>query len=481
MSEVLLGRNNVDLLVHALLQVPELADSDVRDALALELEAALRRPFDVTRFADSRLDVSALTNACLAYSGGLRTFGRILRRRYPGPATDRFAALADDLLGPALLSPSDREALHGHLAGIAIVQVADAVGELVDAAELRSLQSWRDIPSAIRAMERLPLPDDGVPQLLTFTDRLAHLVGGTRGEQLRQWTETVAGGLGVTASTLADMRETGERGPAAGRPSVSGVPRESSPTGEALPPRSGLIWGGGVPIRNRNFTGRVALLNRLGEALRQGSKASVLPQTLHGMGGVGKTQLVVEYVYRHLDEYDLVWWIPAELTSTALSSLSQLADRLGLAISEDQQRTARTVLDALASSDLSWLLVYDNADQPEALDQFIPSTGGHVILTSRNQDWATVGPSIEVDVFERAESVEMLQKRTRDEDSGVLRISASEANELAEKLGDLPLALEQAAAWHLATAMPVGEYLELLDSQIKDLLSEGKPAKRPLW
>ena len=91
MSEVLIGRNNVDLLVHALLQVPELADSDVRDALALELAAALRRPVDAARFADSRLDISGLTNACLAYSGGLRTFARILRRRYPGPAADRFA------------------------------------------------------------------------------------------------------------------------------------------------------------------------------------------------------------------------------------------------------------------------------------------------------------------------------------------------------------------------------------------------------
>jgi len=484
MSEALLSRSNVDLFVNALLQVPQLADSDVRDALLEELKAALRRPLDATRFAESRLDLAALTNACLEFSGGLRTFARVLRRRYPNEATSRVTALADELLGPGLLSPSDREVLRGHLAGIAIVQVADAVGELVDAAELRSLQSWRDIPAAIRAMERLPLPDDGVPQLLKFTDRLALLVGEPKTEQLRRWVDTVAGGLGVDVATLVELQAVSERG-VADRPvpGVSPTPRAtSSPsTGETLAPRTGLIWGGGVPIRNRNFTGRVALLNRLGDALRKSSKASVLPQTLHGMGGVGKTQLVVEYVYRHIEEYDLVWWIPAEQTSSVLSSLTQLAERLGLpTTAEDQQQTARTVLDALASSDLSWLLVYDNADETDVLDQFIPSTGGHVVLTSRNQEWATVGLAIEVDVFERAESIELLQKRTKDEEINTIRIDRAEANELAEKLGDLPLALEQAAAWYLATAMPINEYIELLDSHIKDLLSEGKPATYPL-
>jgi tetratricopeptide (TPR) repeat protein len=197
------------------------------------------------------------------------------------------------------------------------------------------------------------------------------------------------------------------------------------------------------------------------------------------MGGVGKTQLVIEYVYRHLDEYDLVWWIPAEQTASVLTSLTQLAERLGLPTTEDRQQTARTVLDALAGANLAWLLVYDNADAPGTLDQFVPSTGGHVILTTRNHEWARIGRAIEVDVFDRPESIELLQRRSLDDRSG-LRISTAEADELADKLGDLPLALEQAAAWYLATAMPVSEYLELLDSHIRDLLSEGKPANYPL-
>ncbi|SNT65920.1 Tetratricopeptide repeat-containing protein [Asanoa hainanensis] len=234
------------------------------------------------------------------------------------------------------------------------------------------------------------------------------------------------------------------------------------------------IWGG-VPIRNRHFTGRESLLERLEEALGGTSKVSVLPHTLQGLGGVGKTQLAVEYVYRQVDRYDLVWWIAAEQPSGVLRSLTELAERLGLPTTEDSERNARVVLDSLAGGGLTWLLVYDNAGDPETLDQFVPSSGGDVIVTSRTREWAAVGPSIEVDVFERAESVEYLQRRG----AGETKIPASEADALAEKLGDLPLALEQAAAWHLSTAMPVQEYIALLDTHATDLLAEGKPSHYP--
>jgi len=474
---MLVGGNDLDHLLDALLVVPGLNDSDVRDAHAAELEQVLPRSVGATRFADARHDLSSLVNTCAAYSGGLRTLAAIVYRRHPDEAAARVVAMVDDIVGPVLLSPADRDELRQHLAGIAVEQVADAVSELVEAAELRSLQTWRDVLAAIRMMERLPLPDDDVPQLVTFADRLALVVGGTKGGDLRRWVDMVAGGLGVDAAALTQLRAASAAGGRRSAPPI-GLAGDGRPSQSRRAEEAALIWGG-VPIRNRNFTGRVALLDRLGEALRSSSKASVLPQTLHGMGGVGKTQLVIEYVYSHLDQYELVWWIAAEQTASVLASLTQLAERLGLPTTEDRQQAARTVLDALAGGELSWLLVYDNAGDPATLDQFVPSTGGHVILTTRNQEWSTIGATIEVDVFERAESVELLRKRSLD-GSGGLRFHADEADELADKLGDLPLALEQAAAWCLTTAMPVTEYIELLDSHIKDLLSEGKPASYPL-
>ncbi|WP_027341644.1 FxSxx-COOH system tetratricopeptide repeat protein [Hamadaea tsunoensis] len=480
MSETILGSSRLDSLLEALLRLDSLRDSDVRDQCMEELEASLRRPLDATRFADARRDLNAIVRACAFFSGGLPALAQIVRTHSPGEDLSAVSALAEDS-GDALLSTQDREALAAHLAAIPLPLVADAVNNLVDADDLRSLRAWLDLSEAIRMLEALPLPDDGVPQLLTFIDRLAHMVGGTKGADLRRWTDLVAGGLGVSQSDLSALRTVSERG--AGRPPVAPTQREERPvppTVAARPSRDDFPpIRGGVPLRNRNFTGRAVLLDRLSDALRIGSKASVLPQTLHGLGGVGKTQLVIEYVYRHLDEYNIVWWIAAEQTSTVLSSLAQLAERLDLPVLEDRQQTARTVLDALATGDRSWLLIYDNADDPADLDQLLPSTGGHVIITTRNLDWSTVGEAIEVNVFERAESVELLQRRTQGDD-GTPRISSVEAGELADKLGDLPLALEQAAAWYLATAMPIKEYIALLDNHIRDLLSEGKPASYPL-
>jgi len=484
-SEVLLESDRLDGLVRALLEVPGLDDPDVRDERVTEVERTLRRALEAGRFADSRHDLASVVKACADYSGGLRVLAQVVRAHHPGDRSDRVATLANEIVGPLLLSPMDREALHRQLADIGISHFAEAVNELVDAAALRTIDAWLNVnvPRSIRTIELLPTPDDDIPQLITFTNRLAHVLSGTEAADLRKWIETVAGGLGVDSLALAQLRADTERRADEQRSAHAPAQRtntsaEPAPMRPRRPDESGLIWGG-VPIRNRNFTGRRALLDQLHLALRSNSKASVLPQTLRGMGGVGKTQLVIEYVYQHINDYDLIWWIPAEQTSSVLSSLAQLAERLGLVITEDRLQTARTALDALASGELSWLLVYDNADDLASLDQLVPSSGGHVVLTTRNLAWANVGLAIEVDVFERQESVELLQRRSQDETGG-RRISEGEADQLAEKLGDLPLALEQAAAWHLATAMPISEYIDLLDSQISALLSEGKPPNYPL-
>lgn len=164
------------------------------------------------------------------------------------------------------------------------------------------------------------------------------------------------------------------------------------------------VWGG-IPVRNPDFTGRESLLRALQRSLEARSKESVLPHALHGFGGVGKTQVAVEYAYRFADRYDLVWWIPAGQRPLVLQSLADLGRQLGIPDRHEAIRTAPLVIDALNSTSLRWLLIYDNADEPHDLAGLLPSAGGHVILTSRNRTWSTAWQAIEVNVFERPESI----------------------------------------------------------------------------
>ena len=91
------------------------------------------------------------------------------------------------------------------------------------------------------------------------------------------------------------------------------------------------IWNIPVP-RNPHFTGRDDLLRQLRTALAAGQAAALTqPQAIHGLGGVGKTQLAVEHAYRHANEYDLVWWVRAESPALAAGDLALLAQPLQLA------------------------------------------------------------------------------------------------------------------------------------------------------
>jgi tetratricopeptide (TPR) repeat protein len=235
------------------------------------------------------------------------------------------------------------------------------------------------------------------------------------------------------------------------------------------------VWGN-VPLRNNNFTGREAHLENLHNLLARDEQAALVSGALYGMGGVGKTQLAVEYVYRYSGEYDLVWWVPSEDRGLIRKSLYDLAERLEVAHSADTSRAIDAVREALRVGRPyeRWLLVFDNAEHPETLQEFMPTqtAGGHVIVTSRNHAWAALAQPVEVDVFRRVESIELLQRRLPD-------IIPEHADKLADKLGDLPLALEQAAAWQAETGMSVPDYLRLFDTHVGQLMAESAPASYP--
>ncbi len=237
-------------------------------------------------------------------------------------------------------------------------------------------------------------------------------------------------------------------------------------SGDEAPP----VWGV-VPPKNPNFTGRRELLDQLGERLGAGTTA-VLPAALHGMGGIGKTQMAVEYIYRHLQDYDIVWWIQATQPTQIRKSLTELAQHLRLPGADEAITAVPAVREALRLGRpyRRWLLVFDSAEDPDMVRPFFPVDGpGQILVTSRNPSWAGIARPLEVAVFQRDESKNLLSLRRSalaDEDSDLI----------AEKLGDLPLAVEQAAAWLAETGMPADEYLRLFDEKVTEILDTSAPS-----
>ena len=168
------------------------------------------------------------------------------------------------------------------------------------------------------------------------------------------------------------------------------------------------VWN--VPARNPGFTGRDGLLVEVREQLAAGNRAVV--QALQGMGGVGKTQLAIEYAHRFASAYDVVWWVAAEQAGLIADQFADLGAELGC--TEPGARQPRWCAGRCwphCGRAARWLLVFDNAEHPEDVTGWLPGGRGHVLITSREHRWADVAVTVEVDVLARAESTAILQAR----------------------------------------------------------------------
>lgn len=234
-----------------------------------------------------------------------------------------------------------------------------------------------------------------------------------------------------------------------------------------------------IPTRNVNFTGRENDLRELREELRSRSVAVLLPLTIQGLGGVGKTQLALEYAHRFRAEYDIIWWMNCGQSQCVDASLADLGQRMREEFDADVPEeggiteVVQKVLRLLNEGSIGrrWLLIYDNAEDIGELRDLLPSSRGHVLITSRNERWIDLGgQSLPVNVFKRQESTSHLRRRKDN-------ITEAEANEVADLLGDMPLAVAAAGALLASTDMTVPEYLQKLEQQSTLALPEGHPLR----
>ncbi|MFD8600806.1 ATP-binding protein [Streptomyces sp. TSRI0445] len=247
------------------------------------------------------------------------------------------------------------------------------------------------------------------------------------------------------------------KAPAAGPTEAEGRPKPRLPGSTGQPD----VWN--VRRRNPDFAGRETVIVRLRESLLSGQQAVV--QALHGMGGIGKTQIALEYAHRFSGQYDLVWWIDAEQSDQIPVHYTELADRLGIAKPDaGSDPNALAVLHHLRTRQ-RWLIVLDNAEDPAQIAPWLPEGPGHVLITSRNHNWRGIAHPTGLDVFTRSDSLAYLGTR-------IPGTTAAQADALAQDLGDLPLALAQAAGV-IGSGMTLDRYRQLLTGNTARILQEG--------
>ncbi len=230
-------------------------------------------------------------------------------------------------------------------------------------------------------------------------------------------------------------------------------------------PPNGLVGLPKPPAKT--FIGREPQLEELARLVQAG--AGVVAQAVHGLGGIGKTELALQHAYRHRARYRVVWWVLADSREAIDTGLAELAFRLHpdlRAIGATQTDAADWAVGWLAGHS-DWLLVLDNVESRSDIELLLAQAGaGHVLITTRRDvGWQDITDGwLRLDVLTPTEAVALLLRLSGQTDTAT-------AGVLAGELGCLPLALHQAGAYVRQTRTPLSAYLRRLRAEPARLLA----------
>src|SRR6266702_4348869 len=242
-----------------------------------------------------------------------------------------------------------------------------------------------------------------------------------------------------------------------------------------LPP----IWNVPYP-RNSFFIGRDEILTRLHTQLLAGQATALSqPHAIIGLGGIGKTQIAVEYAYRYHQDYQVVLWARAESIEALTSSYVTIATLLNLPEHEAQEQkiTIQAVKTWLQTHRV-WLLMLDNADDLSLVPTFLPpALGGHLLLTTRAFAVGRLASRLEVDTLSAEQGALFLLRRASlmAPDATLEQVSTQQrdlAIQVSQELGGLPLALDQAGAYLEATGTALAAYQQIYQQHRMALLAQ---------
>ena len=255
----------------------------------------------------------------------------------------------------------------------------------------------------------------------------------------------------------------------------------------AAPSRPARTRSGGVEpplLHNLPFPplgdllkGRSEELQALAQLLADDGPSGLQALVIHGLGGIGKTRLAVEYAWRFGRRHPAALFVLADSPDGLSSGIASLARADLLDLPERESRTENEAVSAVLRwlrANPGWLLILDNVDTREArlaVTKLLPAlTAGRVLITSRRRDWPAGVRRRGIDCIRLEPAAEFLLERTG-EDRKREPDDVGQALRLAELLDGLPLALEQAAAYIVHRQVSFREYLEAWEAESDGVLA----------